>query len=597
MTSAASSERLTVPLDGNPFERSAVPLEEKTSTSPRPITASWREEEPLHPLLRADRDELEVKPIRSVYDVASVPAIDDHPGIKPAYLPDRFYWKTVEVGTNPDGTIARKRVQLTIEESTELRKTTRFKLHYRVFSNVEVTDASMLYLPSEECFLALEFNNCEFYENFREVMKSFPIASVVFRRCNFTDSHSFDGPAFGRDVRRVEFIDCTATSVESMRGMFSNQCRLHRVVFRNNHFPLLRNINGMFRMCNALKDLSGLYDFDVSNVKSARGLFYARDRLENLFGLEGWNTREFEDIDEFAYECGSLSDLSALRKWDVMALESACAAFMGAYKLESLADIANWRPKRLVCAANMFHGTRLTSCVALCKWNLPNLIIADRMFSKTKIWNLEGLEHLIGGSVCSTIRMFDLCQHLSDVTAMRDWDVSGVVDASMMFSFCDLKEFDMSILKKFTNLVNAEAMFSSTKMQYADNVEVLAEMTQTMNVKYMFRGTRLSKREMYEKMKISPLSVLSKHDPEYNILREMSSFVTKGKLYRGVHKLFDMLDEGDLEGCLRDNGFDFFVGILERRLKESEEELKRSSIPRRVAADSRHSRHAFRHRH
>lgn len=573
----------SVSLDSLPFARRSEPLEESLPHESIRVPSSLS-----HSAFR-ERDDLVVTPAATVYDAVSFPQLERSSGQKADYIPERLLW-TIDENTQ-------RRLRIPWEEERALRKTLQFKVVHQVFSGIDIDGSTDLHIPTSEVYVELDFFDCQFFEGFQNVISRVPAISITFRKCDFIDIESFRG-MFPRTVRHVRFFNCTAIRLDSMRKMFDKLWHLERVEFRGNDFRALRDISYMFRECSSMKYVDGLYDLDVSRVKKARNIFECCSALVSLHGLDLWKTDNFENLVEMCACCYHLEDFSALRGWRVDELIDASSAFLNT-AMTNTADLLYWRPKKLICAANMFRGSKVNTLAGLCFWRLDGGVIADHMFSGTQVIRLEGIESLITESMVKTRGMFFWCKELTDVSAIYNWEASGVVDASDLFRYCArLMDVDLHFLARFTSLADARGMVAHTAMRYVEGLEVLLELPQKIDVAGMFYRTNVPQRETFERLKVSPLSLFSREDEKDAPIIEALTQRIGGdreehrKEYYNPHAIFsDFGDRADVSVCKQiflEEGYPEAV----QRIEEMEEVLKqkhaeRTRIRRIPAGDPR----------
>lgn len=535
-------------------------------------------------------DALEVVPLKNVYSIAPTPPIDDHPAVPANSISGFQVWRMIE--SYEKGELRFNRFKSTREEERNFLNSFNFNVTRRVFSDIDVTNASDLQLPSSKFLIVLECYNCIFHENFREIMRAYPIIAVTFRKCRFLGSRVFTNPVFWHEIQSVRFINCSAPEAESMKRMFYESPQLHDVMFWNNGTPSLKSIRQMFGVCGALEDISGLYGLDVSSVETANEVFSYCSHIRSLCGVQSWNTGNFKEINEMFHGCNNLTDTTALQKWDMSSLESACATFVRADKLTSLADIALWCPYNLRCTCSMFRDTNVKSAIGLCRWRLPHLILADSMFSSTELTSLDGIEGLFVGEPCSIRGMFSFCHELRDVSALYKCNVGGIVDGSSLFYRCEeVKDFNFSFCRNFTNLVKASSMFYGTGLERTEGLECFAEMPQEIDVGGMLHDTNIPQVEALQLLNPSPLSFIPPSEPEYEQLREiygeMQTPNAKGKLYRGMYADLSSAVNDDrfliIKEFLEKSGNEFFIQFVQRVAEREKERYQPLNLFRTVA--------------
>ena len=575
----------SVSLDSLPFARRSEPLEESLPHESIRVPSSLS-----HSAFR-ERDDLVVTPYATVYDAVSFPQLERASGQKAHYIPEHLLWTTDEK--------TQRRLRIPWEEERNLRKTLQFKVIHQVFSGIDIDGSTDLHIPTSEVYVELVFFDCHFFEGFQEVISRVPATSVTFRKCDFIDIESFRG-MFPRTVRHVRYFNCHALRLVSMRKMFDKMWNLERVEFRGNDFRALRDISYMFRECSSMKYVDGLYDLDVSRVNMARNILEGCSALVSLTGLDLWRTDNFENLVEMCACCYHLQDFSALRGWRVDKVIDASSAFLNT-EMTNTADLVYWRPKKLISAANMFRGSKVNRLAGLCFWRLDDGVIANHMFSGTEVESLTGIESLITGSMVKIRGMFFWCKLLRDVSAIYNWEASGVVDASDLFRYCmRLREIDLRFLARFTSLGNASGMCAHTGIRSAEGLEVLLELPEWIDVAGMFYRTNVPQRETFELLRVSPLSLFSEEDekdaPIVEALTERIGEDRKEhrkehrRKYRNPHAIFsDFGDRADVSVC---KGFFEDYPEAVQRIEEMEEVLRqkhaeRTRIRRVPAGDPR----------
>ena len=73
----------------------------------------------------------------------------------------------------------------------------------------------------------------------------------------------------------------------------------------------------MFLECESLTDISGLANWDTSNVKDIHGMFRGCSSLTDLTPLSKWGTSNVIDMSYMFFNCESLTDIDALSGWNV----------------------------------------------------------------------------------------------------------------------------------------------------------------------------------------------------------------------------------------------------------------------------------------
>ncbi len=172
----------------------------------------------------------------------------------------------------------------------------------------------------------------------------------------------------------------------------------------------------MFIDLSSLIDISGLKTYDVTNTKY----------LDKLFILD------------------NLDSLQALKEWNVSNVESLAGTFQRfSTTATDLSGLENWNTSKVTNMSNLFYGNKLLSLNGIENWNTSNVTI-------------------LSGLVESNVL-------LTDMSAIKDWDVSKVTTLENIFSCCySLEEIDLSNW----NAKSLENMSFSFGMLYDGNNSV-----------------------------------------------------------------------------------------------------------------------------
>ena len=134
------------------------------------------------------------------------------------------------------------------------------------------------------------------------------------------------------------------------------------------------NMRSMFSNCTGLSDLSDLANWNVSNVTNMNSLFSNCTSLSNLSGLANWNVGNVTDMSGLFSRCTSLSNLSALANWDVGKVTNMKSLFSNCKGLSNLSALKDWNVSKVTNMSYLFSGcTRLSDVSAIAHWNLSSI--------------------------------------------------------------------------------------------------------------------------------------------------------------------------------------------------------------------------------
>ena len=227
---------------------------------------------------------------------------------------------------------------------------------------------------------------------------------------------------------------------------------------------LNKNSLYLFYNCSNLTDISGLTNWDVSNVTSMRNMFEGCSGLTDLTGLSGWNVSQVMYMNYMFQNCSKLTDLTGLASWKASKVTNMSYMFNGCSSLTALTALSGWTVSSVTDMSYMFKGcSSLTDLTALSGWNVSNVKNMNYMFQNcSKLTDLTPLEHWSVYSVTSMSYMFSGCSGLTALTGLASWKASKVTNMSYMFNGCS-KLTDLTALagwnvSKVTNM-NMSYMF------------------------------------------------------------------------------------------------------------------------------------------
>jgi surface protein len=196
--------------------------------------------------------------------------------------------------------------------------------------------------------------------------------------------------------------------------------------------------NYMFRGCVSLKNINGLRDLNMSNIKTAWVMFRSCSQLETVNGAANWDVSNLEEAPGMFADCESLTITDAL--WF-------------------------WRPNSLRDLSNMFGRSGITSAGFLKNWNKSSWQNIAGIVSYSNIIDLDGLQGLdftsfpsdrtngvsiigcpellnLNGSedwiLASNIDLrFSYNPKLCDISALSEWDTSPLTSIASMFEYDD----------------------------------------------------------------------------------------------------------------------------------------------------------------
>ena len=214
----------------------------------------------------------------------------------------------------------------------------------------------------------------------------------------FKDDYNIFGEQFVENNKEnLELI------INGKRNKLISNCQLQngeniiKLIIKNKN--KLTDLSNMFNWCDSLKDIKGLSNLDVKNVKDFSYMFYGCPSLTDINPLQGWDVSNGNDFSGMFCSCSSLSDIRPLQKWNVLNGNYFSYMFSGCSTLSNLKPLKNWNVSNGNDFSYMFSDcSLLTDIRPLLRWNVSNG---------------NNFYHLFNG-----------CNSLLDLTILQKWDVS-----------------------------------------------------------------------------------------------------------------------------------------------------------------------------
>ena len=177
----------------------------------------------------------------------------------------------------------------------------------------------------------------------------------------------------------------------------------------------------------------------ISNINSDAQVYLWKDGTMLKWWSEAAHPKAPSSIDKLFYKFTNLTDISGLADWDVSNVTNMNFAFNHCTKLANLTPLENWNTKNVQSTENMFSICKsLTDLTPLCNWDVKNVHEMNVMFAGSGISSLSGLQRLFidGSAEVTTSGMFYGCKNLTDLTAIKNWNTSNFDDMTYMFGNC-----------------------------------------------------------------------------------------------------------------------------------------------------------------
>ena len=166
--------------------------------------------------------------------------------------------------------------------------------------------------------------------------------------------------------------------------------------------------------------------------------------IYDLFGRERVNVRRIQSIPMTLTntlhgifdDCIHLTDISGLANWDVSNVRDTSFMFDGCYSLSDITPISNWNMRRVRWFMSMFRSTAITNTDALANWDIRGSVNMTDMFHQcVGLESVAGLRNW-GFREAGCDSMFRGCVSLRSVESIESWR-ERIINDSLMFLECD----------------------------------------------------------------------------------------------------------------------------------------------------------------
>ena len=158
-------------------------------------------------------------------------------------------------------------------------------------------------------------------------------------------------------------------ALKIIEGIFKLCDRLVDLSGLSNWVAEITEIKNAFEGCTAMSDISGLHGLDVHLVTNFTSVFEGCWKILNLNGLDEWDVSNGTNFYRMFRGCSWLSDLSGIANWDMSNATYIVEMFNACNSILNVDDLANWRLNTTALSA-MFISNFLCYSSLLGKWLL-----------------------------------------------------------------------------------------------------------------------------------------------------------------------------------------------------------------------------------
>ena len=143
--------------------------------------------------------------------------------------------------------------------------------------------------------------------------------------------------------------------------------------------PALKNIEGIFKLCDRLVDLSGLSNW-IAEITEIRNAFEGCTAMSDISGVHGLDVHLVTNFSSVFEGCSKILNLDGLDEWDVSSGQNFYRMFRGCGWISDISAIAGWDISNATNLADLFYQCNSILTVdALAAWNF-NTNSIDSMF-------------------------------------------------------------------------------------------------------------------------------------------------------------------------------------------------------------------------
>ena len=261
---------------------------------------------------------------------------------------------------------------------------------------------------------------------------------------------------------------------------FDNRDEAGIIYFYTENGTIAMNPNSSYMFADhlSLTDISGIANWDTSNVTDMRGLFSGASSLTDALALRNWDTSNVTNMDYMFSNATSLMFID-VTNWNTSKVTSMVSMFQVGEswkrngQLIEILGLGNLDVSNVTDMTCMFYGAGQMQSYDIAGWDVSKVESMNHMFcDNCKLRSLD----LSGWDVSNVKTMYDMFDdnfQLRTIGDVSHWNTSSLIDAGGWLngasSFVgdstgtlDLSGWDTS------NLKAAGEMFTYTKLQTID---------------------------------------------------------------------------------------------------------------------------------
>ena len=205
------------------------------------------------------------------------------------------------------------------------------------------------------------------------------------------------------------------SSVTNMAAMFRGCEKLTSLDLSSFNTSSVTNMSGMFATCYALTGITGVENFDTSNVTGLgmNKMFWLCNRITSL-NLSSFNTSKVTSMEDM-FDCGMLTSLD-LSSFDTSSVTNMTSMFYGCNNLSTITGLENFDTSKVTDMKNMFRGCTKLASLDLSSFDTSNVTRMEQMFLACETLTSLDLSSFNTSSVSNMGQMFSNCINLNTIS-------------------------------------------------------------------------------------------------------------------------------------------------------------------------------------
>lgn len=234
----------------------------------------------------------------------------------------------------------------------------------------------------------------------------------------------------------------------------------------------------LFSGFKTLTDISGVENWDASNVKDMSGLFNGAKSLSAALDIRNWDTSNVTDMSYMFSGASSLMFVD-VSNWDTSNVTNMTSMFqvgnsyMGDGQLREINGLGDLNVSNVTDMTCMFYGAGQMTNYDISRWNVSKVESMNHMFCDNNNLVSLDLSQWDVSNVKTMYCMFDDCHALKTIGDVSHWNTVNLIDIGGWLndarSFVGNNEGIMDLSGwKTDNLKAAGEMFRATQLHVID---------------------------------------------------------------------------------------------------------------------------------